>query len=73
MKCQTPGCGGEHDAQTISHSVTYMEKTFVIHNVPAGVCPECGDTVLSDETLFQIGSLLARKVRSKRGGFLYES
>jgi len=72
MKCQTPGCTGEHDARAISHSVTYNQRTFVIHNVPAGVCPECGETVLAQETIFQIGNLLARKVGSKGDAFRYD-
>jgi YgiT-type zinc finger domain-containing protein len=72
MKCHTPGCTGEHEAGTIRHQVIYRERTFVIHQVPADVCPECGEAVLSQETIFHIGGLLPRKIRSKKDAFAYE-
>ena len=72
MKCQTPECTGEHEAGTISHEVIYRERTFVIHHVPADVCPECGEAVISQETIFHIEGLLPRKVRSKKDAFAYE-
>jgi YgiT-type zinc finger domain-containing protein len=73
MKCQTPDCTGEHEAQRISHTVVYRERTFVIHDVPADVCPECGEAVLSQETIFHIGTFLPRKARSKKDAFSYEA
>lgn len=72
MKCHTPGCIGEHEARTISHTVVYRERTLVIHNVPAHLCPDCGDAVLSEETIFHVGNLLSRKARSKKDSFVYE-
>ena len=72
MKCQTPGSTGEHEAQTISHSVLYRERTFVVHNVPASICPECGDAFLAEETIARLDLLLPRKARAKRDAFVYE-
>jgi YgiT-type zinc finger domain-containing protein len=74
MGCHTPECMGEHAAGTISHSVVYRERTIVLHHVPADVCPECGDAVLSEETTVVIDDLLRRKTtRSKKTVFLYEA
>jgi hypothetical protein len=54
--------------------VVYRERTLTIHNVPADLCPECGDAVLAAETLFHIDGLLGRKAgRSKRDSFVYEA
>jgi YgiT-type zinc finger domain-containing protein len=74
MKCQTPECIGEHEAGTLtSHSVLYRERTFVIHQVPAHVCPECGDVTLLEETTHQITFLLGKKHKSKKDSFHYEA
>jgi predicted RNA-binding Zn-ribbon protein involved in translation (DUF1610 family) len=44
----------------------------VVHNVPAHVCPECGDAVLIEETTIYLEALLRRKARSKATAFAYE-
>jgi YgiT-type zinc finger domain-containing protein len=72
MRCQTPDCTGEHQSQTISHSVIHRERTFVIHDVPADVCPDCGAVLVAEETILYIDHLLARKARSKSVAFVYE-
>jgi YgiT-type zinc finger domain-containing protein len=72
MKCQTPDCTGEHEARAISHSVIYRERTIVIHDVPADVCPECGTVVMIEETTFHLDGLLRRKARSKATAFAFE-
>jgi YgiT-type zinc finger domain-containing protein len=72
MKCHTPECTGEHEAGTISHSLVYRERTLVIHDVPASLCPECGDATLSDETTIVLEGLLQRKARAKGTAFSYE-
>jgi hypothetical protein len=42
--------------------------------VPASLCPDCGDMVLSDETMIVIEDLLKRKAgRSKKPAFAYEA
>ena len=72
MKCHTPDCIGEPLNGTISHSVIYRERTLVLHGVPAEICPECGDAVLHEETLFIVEGLLKRKARSKADSFQFE-
>ena len=72
MNCHTPGCHGEHEPRAISHSVIHGQRTFVIHGVPADVCPDCGDVVVSEETLLHIDRLLARKARSKSDSLVFE-
>ena len=77
MKCHTPDCIGEHETREISHSVVYRERMFVIHHVPAAVCPDCGDAVLAEETTLYLGTLLQKKARGKAQGkgnsFAYEA
>ena len=72
MKCHTPECIGEHASGTIHHTVVYQERTIVLRNVPADICPECGDAVLSEETLIVVEDLLRRKARSKATELAYE-
>lgn len=73
MRCQTPECRGEHATGTISHSVIYQERSIVLHQVPASICPDCGDMVLADETTIVIEDLLRRKARSQQTVFVYEA
>ena len=72
MACHTPECEGEHATGTISHTVIYQERSIVLRQVPASICPDCGDVVLTDETTIVIEDLLRRKARSKRADFFYE-
>jgi YgiT-type zinc finger domain-containing protein len=69
MKCHTPDCSGEHETRAISHSVIYRQRTVVVHGVPAAVCPECGDAVLTEETAMHLEILLKSKARSKAAAF----
>jgi len=73
MKCQTPECSGEREARAVSHAVIYQKRSFVVHGVPADVCPECGDAVLAEETAMHLEVLLRRKARSKGTDFPFES
>jgi YgiT-type zinc finger domain-containing protein len=74
MACHTPGCMGEHGTGIITHTVIYRERTIELHGVPASICPDCGDMILSDETMIVIEDLLKRKAgRSKKPAFAYEA
>lgn len=73
MKCHTPDCNSEHEAREISHTVLYRERAFVIHNVPADLCPGCGAAVLAEETTVYLDALLRRKARGKGAAFAYEA
>jgi YgiT-type zinc finger domain-containing protein len=72
MGCHTPGCTSEHETGTISHTVIYQERSIVLRQVPASICPDCGDVILTDETTIVIEDLLRRKARSKKADFAFE-
>lgn len=72
MACHTPGCMGEHATGTIHHTVIYQQRTIVLQHVPASICPDCGDVVLSDETTIVIEDLLKRNAGSPDTTFVYE-
>ena len=71
MKCQTPDCTGEREAHPISHAVIYRQRTVVVHGVPADLCPECGDAMVSEETLLVLDGLLRRQARGKSTALRY--
>lgn len=71
MKCHTPDCIGEREPREVSHRVVYMGRTVTVHAVPAHVCPECGDIVLAEETVFHVETLLRAKSRSKGDAFTF--
>lgn len=73
MACHTPGCMGSHGpGNTISHSVIYQKRTIVLHNVPASICPDCGDVVLTEETTIIIEDILRNQGGSEESAFAYE-
>lgn len=72
MACKTPGCTGEHGTATIRHAVLYQERSIVLHDVPADICPDCGEVVLSEETTIVIEDLLRRNAGSPETSFVFE-
>jgi YgiT-type zinc finger domain-containing protein len=72
MGCHTPGCTGEHETGTISHTILYQKRSVVLHGVPASLCPDCGDVVLSEETTIVIQDLLERNANSPESAFAFE-
>ncbi len=54
MPCTTPGCHEEREPHTIDHRILYREQPFVLEEVPAEICPGCGDVVIGEETRFEI-------------------
>ncbi|HSS76177.1 MAG TPA: YgiT-type zinc finger protein [Thermoanaerobaculia bacterium] len=64
MRCQSPGCTSEHEPQSISHSLIYRQRRFVIHNLPADVCPDCGSAVVTEETTLRIDHLLDNRAHA---------
>lgn len=73
MACHTPGCMGDHATGTISHSVIYRKRTIVLHGVPASICPDCGDVVLTEETTIVIEDILRNQSGSEESAFAYEA
>jgi YgiT-type zinc finger domain-containing protein len=54
MNCPLQGCPGQYEAREIAHTVRHRSDLDVIDHVPAEVCPICGDTLLSPETVRHI-------------------
>lgn len=73
MGCHTPGCTGEHEIRTIRHTVLYRKRSFVLEGVPADLCPDCGDVVLTEETRIGIEGFLKSKARSKQPVLVYRT
>jgi YgiT-type zinc finger domain-containing protein len=59
MICSNGKCPGSYEARLIAHTVRYQGKLLVVDHVPADVCPVCGDTLLSPETVQTIERMLA--------------
>lgn len=66
------GCRGAHKQKTIMHTVRFRGQTIVIDNVPAEVCPVCGDVLFSPETVRQIETLLRTNTAPVRMVPMYE-
>lgn len=72
MKCSLQSCRGEYEAQEITHTVKHRGKIVVIDHVPAEVCSQCGDILLSPETVRHIEALLRASTEPARMVPLYE-
>ena len=46
-----PLCGGALVEQRITHPQKYKEEIFILENVPAEVCKQCGEVLLRPEIL----------------------
>ena len=51
MKCIVQGCPGEMEPRHIVHTFVRNGKPIVVEDLPALVCPICGQTVLDLEVL----------------------
>ncbi len=49
MKCRKANCSGAYEHRLISRAEVHGGETVVIENVPAKVCPICGETFFSLE------------------------
>ena len=57
-------CGATLRVQAITYTQTLGENLFVVEDVPAQVCPQCGETYLAPDTadaLQEIGQRTAAK------------
>ncbi|MCZ7668998.1 MAG: YgiT-type zinc finger protein [Chloroflexi bacterium] len=72
MKCNMTGCPGEYEVRLIVHTVKYQGEIIVINDVPAEVCPVCGDVLFKPETVRQIEKSLQTKMRPEKVVPLYE-
>ena len=55
-KC--PFCGGKLIRKTITHPQAYLGKIYILENVPAEVCSQCGEVLISPEVLEKIQELV---------------
>ena len=51
-------CGGELQATTITHEEKRDSQMYLFQNVPAKVCPACGELWIDEEVLQQIDKLI---------------
>ena len=72
MKCSIAGCLGEYEERKIAHTVRHNGQLIVIDHVPARVCCECGDVLLSPDTIRRIEALLRAPVEPGGAAPLFE-
>jgi len=52
MRC--PFCGGMVDRKKVNYEYRKKEKYFIVRNVPALVCSECGERFFESEVVEKI-------------------
>ncbi len=55
-KC--PFCGGELEERVVTHPQSYQGKVYILENVPAEVCSQCGEVLLCPEILEKVQQLV---------------
>ena len=63
-KC--PICGGKLELKKITHPQKYQDKVIVLENVPAEVCRQCGEVLLSPEVAKKMQKLVWSEAKPKR-------
>ena len=53
-------CGAAMVTHTIQQSFWIKGQLIVVENVPAGVCPQCGEKIVNAETGLQLAATLAK-------------
>ena len=72
MQCSIAGCPGQYEPKRIVHTVRRGEEVLVIDQVPAEVCPVCGDVLFNPETVRRIEEMLRTIKEPTRTVPLYE-
>ena len=72
MKCTVMGCPGEYEDRRIVQTARRGGNLVVIENVPAEVCPVCGDVLLKPDTVRHIEAILRRAGDPDRTAPVYE-
>lgn len=52
-------CGTALRPQAITFTQTVGDKTYIVTDVPADVCPQCGETYLAPNTVDALQELIA--------------
>lgn len=55
-KC--PFCGGKLEEKTITHPQAYQGKVYIMENIPAEVCSQCGEVLLRPDVLEKVQQLI---------------
>ncbi len=63
MECSIVGCPGEYENRKIVHTVRHRGQIVVIDQIPAQVCPVCGDVLFEPDTVRRIEKLLRTAAR----------
>ena len=63
-KC--PFCGGELEERMVTHPQSYQGKVYILENVPAEVCSQCGEVLLRPEVLEKMQQLVWSGVAPRR-------
>ncbi len=63
-KC--PFCKGELRKKTVTHPQVYRGKVYILENIPAEVCSQCGEVLLRPEVLEKIQQLIWSDAEPKR-------
>lgn len=59
-------CGERMEERRIKQDFWVKEKLIVIEDVPAGVCPRCGEKVVRAEVGRQLAALLGNTARPRQ-------
>ncbi len=59
-------CRAEMEDREVTLDLRLDEELFIIQNVPAQVCPQCGERVFSPETTDRVLSLARRRTAFDR-------
>lgn len=51
-------CGGELEERVVTHPQSYQGKIYILENVPAEVCSQCGEVLLRPEILERMQQLV---------------
>jgi len=63
-KC--PFCSGELEERVVTHPQSYQGKVYILENVPAEVCSQCGEVLLRPEVLEKMQQLVWSGVAPRR-------
>ncbi|MBI4287931.1 MAG: type II toxin-antitoxin system MqsA family antitoxin [Chloroflexi bacterium] len=63
-KC--PFCKGELSKKTVTHPQVYRGKVYILENIPAEVCSQCGEVLLRPGVLEKIQQLIWSHTQPKR-------
>jgi YgiT-type zinc finger domain-containing protein len=58
-------CKGKVRKQTIQHVYHWGEKLFILEDVPAEVCQQCGETYFEPEVLEAMDKLASGEIKPK--------